>query len=161
MPAAALVLAAMAAWGGWIISKARTPADYAALRADPSRPVPACTWLRPGDEGVGSLGLSLSADLSWTDRTEAYVVLPTAAMPRGGDVDLDIAAIAAQAVDIDVEGSAQRLRLSTGRQVRIPIEPRPAGTLRIQFDAHDPKPPSDGDRRWLGAALVRLRVCPR
>lgn len=154
------LLLAIAAWGVWLLSNAMSRADYVRLQADQAHPVPRCEWVKPAHPGLASLGLSLAPDHSWTDRATAYVAGWVPAMPSGGRLDLDFAAVAADDLIVDADAAASRIRIKRGRIATLELMPRPSGVLLITLDATNPKPPTGEDRRWLGAALVRLRVCP-
>lgn len=155
------LLLGMAGWGTWLLGQSRRPADYVVARVDGTRPLRPCTWVASNSDRIESLGLSIAADHSWTDRTTAWVALPAPALPRGGVLELTIAGVAADDVIIDAEGARTRVRVTAPGTVRLALTPRAApGALLVTLRADDPKPPTGQDRRWLGIALQRLRICP-
>lgn len=161
-PAASLVLlAAMSAWGLWLLSEAKGTADYVLADAAALSRAPSCEWTPIGGPSVASLGFSHDAGHAWSDRETAYLALPIPAVPAGGWLDIDVPAVAKGRVLVEVAGGDAQYAVTEAGLVRVPVpEASRPGTILVTFVSEDMLPPQGQDRRWLGLAISRLRICP-
>lgn len=156
-----LLIVAMGAWAAWLVSKAKSKADYVVERAESVAPLPACEWVAFDAPAVASLGFSQDPGHAWSDRATAYLAVNPGAIPEGGWLDLDVAAVAQGETWIDIDGGA-RYVVRKGKAIRMPVPAlEESRVLLVAFTANDLLPPHGAERRWLGVAISRLRVCPR
>lgn len=155
-----VTLASMLFWGIWLISQAKTKSYYVKTRAAGHAALQRCAWTPIDSPSVANLGFSIDSGHAWSDRSTAYLAFPIKAVPAGGWLDLDIISVVGGNVFLEVEGGVLRYVVRNPGKVRLAVptanQPR---TLLVRMSASDPLPPSGEERRWLGAAVSRLRVC--
>lgn len=153
-----LILLSFLAWGGWLLSQVRSTTDYLADRVLASGAT--CSWIRPSDRAVASLGLSHEQQHSWTDRVRAYIVMKVPALPSGGRIDIEIINLKADSLDIRLLEDAQhyRIRRTGVFSIKLPVSVK-GKVEALVLDSNAMSPPQGADRRWLGVAISRLRIC--
>ncbi|WP_411834132.1 hypothetical protein [Pseudoxanthomonas mexicana] len=153
-----VVLTTCLVWGVWLLAKARSKVDYLAARIPEG--VAACAWMLPSDPAVATLGMNHEAHHSWTDRAQAYIVVKVPPLPAGGRMDIEVVNLKARSLGLRLLGSERRY--ATTREgaysLQLPASPEP-GTATLVLDSDGMAPPEGEDRRWLGVAIGRIRVC--
>lgn len=148
------------AWGVYLLSMARSKADYVVDRVGTS-PLP-CAWSPLGNPEIATLGLSHEPHHSWIDRRVAYVSFRAPPLPRGGSAEFEVIALVGKRINVSVRDESGKVRVDDGGIYRVTLAPSDVATVRtIELRMHRMLPPdAGGDSRWLGAAISRFRACP-
>lgn len=149
---------ALGAWGVWLLGMAKGKPEYLAERLGDTTAT--CEWTALDDASMSTLGVSHEEHHSWTDRSTAYITFRAPALPAGGVVEFGVIAMAATPMHVRVKGQRARVRVDDGGLYTLPLMPSDAPGVQVMVLDSRLKPPRDGEQRWLGAALNRLRVCP-
>lgn len=154
------LLVGMVAWGTWLLANAKGTADYARARAATAPQMPRCEWVPVNSPSIASLGFSHDAGHAWSDRATAYIGMRVEALEHGAWLDVGVVAVANGRVVVEVPGNEAGYGVTQQGLVRLPVPPTPdAGTLLVTFHAEDMLPPMGDERRWLGIAIGRIRLC--
>lgn len=156
---ALLVVIGLVVWLVWLLSMARSKLDYVVQDAS-SRPVlPACEWVSVSAPPVATLGLSLEPTHAWTDRNEAMLAFRTESSSVAAFVDIRVVSVVAGKVSISADGAPAE-RVKGGGEVHLPLRASQGDVHTVLITTRRPLPPHGDDRRWLGAAVSAIRVCP-
>lgn len=147
------------AWGIWLIGQHRSKLDYLVSRVVGQ--IPVCSWVPMHSENVATLGFSHEKKRAWSSRETALVSFRVPALPNGAFATFDVTSLAAHSATIHLVGSHETIQAEKANklQLKIPAS-RTSRILSFAVKSTYMKAPTRRDRRWLGIAITRLRVCP-
>lgn len=154
------LLACMAAWGFWLIHHAKGKADYVVATVEGQNPLASCEWVPMDSPSISSMGFSQDEDHAWSDRAKAFIAFPAKANPNGAWLDLAVSGVAGEDTFVELEGGRARYAVKGGGTLRVPVpEASRARVVLVTVTSKKLRPPEGAERRWLGVAISRIRIC--